>query len=241
MSEGPVLHLFGGKGGVGKSTLASAFALNLAENAPKESILLASMEASQGLSDLWKRKLLGKPTRFVTGKGEGGLSVQVFDPSLVQPRLEEIRALLTGAAVKGLLLSEEDLGRVVSEFPPGLEPLLGMLQLASLLESHAVDRVVVDGASTSMFLRVFDLAALLRRAIQLARGERPVPKTAKKEPVLPPEGPLDVLVGELERFTALMRDPARTALHLVTLAEPVVEAQTRFFFTQVRERGLPLD
>jgi arsenite/tail-anchored protein-transporting ATPase len=241
MSEGPVLHLFGGKGGVGKSTLASAFALNLAESAHKESVLLASMEASQGLSDLWKRKLFGKPTRISTGKTEtAGLSAQIFDPALVQGRLEEIRGLLTAAAPKGLLLSEEDLGKVVSEFTPGLEPLLGMLQLAALLETKAVDRVVVDGASTSMFLRVYDLAALLRRAIQLARGEKPAPRTAKKEPAVAPEGPLDVLVAELERFTALMRDPARTALHLVTLAEPVVEAQTRFFFTQVRERGLPL-
>ena len=119
MSEAPVLHLFGGKGGVGKSTLASAFALNLAENSQKESVLLASMEASQGLSDLWKRKLSGKPTRLVTTKGEAGLSAQVFEASLVQPRLAEIRALLAGAAPKGLLLSEEDVGRVVSEVTPG--------------------------------------------------------------------------------------------------------------------------
>jgi arsenite-transporting ATPase len=240
MSEGPVLHLFGGKGGVGKSTLASAFALNLAEAAPKESVLLASMEASQGLSDVWKRKLLPRPTRLITGKGEGGLSAEVFDPAGVQLRLGEIRAALAAAAPKGLLLGEEDLGRVVSEVTPGLEPLLGMLQLAAQLEGRLVDRVVVDGASTSMFLRIFDLAALLRRAIQLARGERPVARTAKKEPAPPPEGALDVLVAELERFTALLRDPTRTALHLITLAEPVVEAQTRFFFAQARERGLPL-
>jgi len=173
MSEGPVLHLFGGKGGVGKSTLASAFALTLAENAHKESVLLASMEASQGLSDLWKRKLTGRPTRLTTGKGEAGLSAQVFDPALVQGRLEEIRGLLAAAAPKGLLLNEEDLGKITSEVTPGLEPLLGMLELVAQLEAKTVDRVVVDGASTSMFLRVFDLAALLRRAIQLARGEPP--------------------------------------------------------------------
>jgi arsenite-transporting ATPase len=240
MSEGPVLHLFGGKGGVGKSTLASAFALNLAEGSPKESVLLASMEASQGLSDLWKRKLSGKPTRLIVGKGEGGLSAQVFEPTLVHPRRDEIRALLAAAAPKGLLLGEEDLGKVVSEVTPGLEPLLGMLQLGALLEAKTVQRVVVDGASTSMFLRIFDLAAVLRKAVQLARGERPGARPARKEPVPPPETPLDHLLVELDRFVALMRDPARTALHLITLAEPVVEAQTRFFFTQARERGLPI-
>jgi arsenite/tail-anchored protein-transporting ATPase len=240
MSEGPVLHLFGGKGGVGKSTLASAFALNLTEDAPRESVLLASMEASQGLSDVWNCKLAGKPTRLVVGKGEGGLSAEIFDPTLVKPRLEQIRAALSAAAPRGLLLSEEDLARTVSEVTPGLEPLLGMLQLAAQLESQAVQRVVVDGASTSMFLRVLDLAVLLRRACQLARGERPGTRALKKEPAPVPESPIDLLVAELDRFTALMRDPQRTALHIVTLAEPVVEAQTRFFFAQVRERGVPI-
>ncbi|HXX29927.1 MAG TPA: TRC40/GET3/ArsA family transport-energizing ATPase [Myxococcaceae bacterium] len=241
MSEGPVLHLFGGKGGVGKSTLASAFALNLSEANPKESILLASMEESQGLSDVWKRKLGGKPTRILVGKGEGGLSAQVFEAVQVRPRLEQIRGALAAAAPKGLVLGEEDLGRLVAEVTPGLEPLLGLLELAEQVERRAVDRLVVDGASTSMFLRILDLAPLLRRACQLARGERPSARPAKKEPPAPPgDGPLDQLLAELDRLQALLRDPARTALHLITLAEPVVEAQTRFFFAQARERGLPV-
>jgi arsenite/tail-anchored protein-transporting ATPase len=240
MSEGPVLHLFGGKGGVGKSTLASAFALNVSDGTPKESVLLASMEESQGLSDVWKRKLSGKPTRLVLGKGEGGLSAMVFEPALVRPRLDEIHAALAAAGPKGLLLSGEDLGRLVSGVTPGLEPLLGLLQLSAQLESKAVDRLVVDGASTSMFLRILDLLPLLRRACQLARGERPGARAPKKELAPPAEGPLDVLLAELDRLQALLRDPQRTTLHLITLGEPVVEAQTRLLFTQARERGLSI-
>ena len=69
MRDGPVLHLFGGKGGAGKSTLASAFALTLTDAAPKESVLLCSLEPTKALSDVWKRRLTGKPTSWLPGPG----------------------------------------------------------------------------------------------------------------------------------------------------------------------------
>ena len=79
MSDAHVLHVFGGKGGVGKSTLASSLALSLSDNAPKQSILLLSSEPTESLSDLFRKKLSGKPTKLVPGKGAGGLFAAEFD------------------------------------------------------------------------------------------------------------------------------------------------------------------
>ena len=238
MRDGPVLHLFGGKGGAGKSTLASAFALTLSEASPKESVLLCSSEPTRALSDIWKRKLSGKPTRLVPGKGEGGLSVLEFETATVQGRADAIRAALGAGAAKGLLLAEEDVGRLVSGIVPGLEPLLGLLDVVAQLESGALDRAVVDMAGTGPTLRLLDTATLLRRAVSLARGEKPAPK--RKEPVPPGDGPLDALVAELDRFWGLVKDPARTAFHLVAQAEPVGEAQAKALFFGLRERGVPV-
>jgi arsenite-transporting ATPase len=237
MRDGPVLHLFGGKGGAGKTTLASAFAVHLTEAAPKESVLLVSSEATRAVSDVWKRKLTGRPTRLLTAKGEGGLSALEFDPLTVQPRIEAVRSALAAAASKGLVLAAEDVGKLVSGITPGLEPLFGLLAAVGQLESGEVDRVVVDMAGTGPTLRLFDLAGMLRRAVALVRGERP---GAKKKDPLAPESPLDAVVAELERFQALIRDPARTAFHLVAQAEPVGEAQAKALFTGLRERGIPV-
>jgi len=240
MRDGPVLHLFGGKGGAGKTTLASAFALHLTEAAPKESVLLASSEPTRALSDVWKRKFSGKPTRLIAGKGEAGkaepgLSVQEFDPATVQPRLEAVRAALAAAAPKGLVLADEDVGKLVSGITPGLEPLFGLLAVTAQLESGTLDRAVLDMAGTGPTLRLFDLASMLRRAVALVRGEKP--GTKKKEPAAT-EGPLEAVVAELERFQALIRD--RTAFHLVAQAEPVGEVQAKALFTGLRERGIPV-
>jgi len=238
MRDGPVLHLFGGKGGAGKSTLASAFALTLTDAAPKESVVLCSSEPTKALSDVWKRRLSGKPTKLVPGKGEGGLSAYEFEIESVQARAEAVRSALASGALKGLLLSDEDVGKLVSGVVPGLEPLLGLLDLVAQLEPGKVDRAVVDMAGTGPTLRLFDTANILRRAIALARGEKPAGK--KKDLAAPGDTPLDQLVAELDRFWALVKDPQRTAFHLVAQAEPVGEAQAKALFTGLRERGIPV-
>ncbi|HZX43687.1 MAG TPA: ArsA-related P-loop ATPase, partial [Myxococcaceae bacterium] len=235
MRDGPVLHLFGGKGGAGKSTLASAFALTLTDAAPKESVLLCSSEPTKALSDVWKKRLGGKPTRLVPGKGEGGLSAYEFEPESVQARAEAIRMALATGAAKGLLMSDEDVGKLVSGVVPGLEPLLGLLEVVAHLESGRLDRAVVDMAGTGPTLRLFDTAVLLRRAVALARGEKPSGK--RKDAAPPGDTPLDQLVAELDRFWVLVKDPARTAFHLVAQAEPVGEAQAKALFSGLRERG----
>src|SRR5512144_2051744 len=64
MSDARVLHFFGGKGGVGKTTLAAAYALRLADEAPKERVLLVSLDPVRSLSDLLRKPLTSKPTKL---------------------------------------------------------------------------------------------------------------------------------------------------------------------------------
>jgi len=237
MRDAPVLHLFGGKGGAGKTTLASAFALTLSDANPKEHILLCTSEVTRGLSDVWRKRFTGKPTRLVQGKGEAGLSALEFEVATVDSKVQAVRAALAAAAPKGLLLGDEDLGKLVSGVVPGLEPLFGLLAVVSQIEPEKFDRVVVDMAGTGPTLRLFDTATLLRRAIALVRGEKPA---AKKKDVPVGDTPLDQLVAELDRFWTLVKDPQRTAFHLVAQAEPVGEAQAKALFAGLRERGIPV-
>ena len=44
--------------------------------------------------------------------------------------------------------------------------------------------------------------------------------------------------AKAERLIGILRDPLRFAFHLVALAEPVPEAQTRYLFNQLKERGV---
>src|SRR4029450_9674065 len=94
------------------------------------------------------------------------------------------------------LLSGGGVGTRVSGVVPGLEPLLGLLDVVAQLESGKLDRAVVDMAGTGPTLRLFDTATILRRAVALARGEKPAGK--KKDVAAPGDTPLDQLAAELD-------------------------------------------
>ncbi|WP_225409539.1 ArsA family ATPase [Stigmatella hybrida] len=242
MSDARVLHFFGGKGGVGKTTLAASYALMLSEDAPKEKVLLVSLDATRSLSDLVKKKLPAKPTKLVAGKGEGGLYAAELEPAaLLKPFAAKYVPALEKASGKGTHLSDEDLGKLFAQAVPGLEELVGLFHLQELLEEQEFDRIVVDASPTSHTLRLFDLPQGLRKFLGIVKtgAEKPSGSKSKKEPVAE-GGFLEETGARAERLLALIKDPVRTAFHLVALAEPVPEAQTRMMFAQLRERSIPV-
>src|SRR5690606_29583721 len=117
---------------------------------------------------------------------------------------------------------------------PGIEELVGMLSLLNQLESKDYDRVVVDLPGAAQTVRLLDAPLALRRLANLLKGAGEKP--AKKSAPLPSIA-LDPLAARADRLLALLKDPARCAIHLTALAEPVPEAQTRVLFAQLRERG----
>lgn len=244
MSDTRVLHFFGGKGGVGKTTLAAAYALRLADEAPKEKVLVVSLAPAKSLSDLVKKKLTAKPTRLTTGKGEGGVYAVELEPSALLKRFQtKYLPALKKAAAKGVLLTGEDLGKLYQQVVPGLEELVALFSVVELLEEGEFHRVVVDCAPTSHTLRLFDMPQQVRRFLGLVKGgpeKKAASAKGKKAAATAAPDFLDEVGAKAEALLALLRDAERTAFHLVALAEPVSEAQTRMYFAQLRERGVPV-
>jgi arsenite-transporting ATPase len=265
MSDARVLHFFGGKGGVGKTTLAAAYALRLVDEAPKERVLLVSLDPVRSLSDLLRKPLTSKPTKLeaeetepakevkpeakakgkgAKGKPDGGVWAMELEPAtLARSFVSKYASALQKAAGKGTHLSEEELGKLYAQATPGLEELLGLMYVSELAESGEFDRVVVDTAPTSHTLRLFDMPVGLRKFLGLVRvgADRASGGKGKKAAAVAEEpGFLEEQLARAEKLLALLKDPVRTAFHLVTLAEPVPEAQTRMYFAQLRERAIPV-
>lgn len=245
MSETQILHLFAGKGGAGKSTLAMAHALNLSDKNPKDRILLISADPQKGLSDLLKKKLGSKPTKIHAAKGEGGVYAAEFEPAAeLVPLIDALRPALAKALGRGVVFGEEDRGKLIDPALPGAEELAGMLTWPEKLGTE-FEIIVVDLPSVAHTLRLLDLPVNLRKQAALLKGI--TPEKAKLKSTAAKEAPkdekaagLDAIVARAEKLITLLKDPAKTAFHLAALAEPVPEAQTRFLFAQLRERGMPV-
>lgn len=243
MTEVQKFHLFGGKGGVGKTTLATAFAINLLERNPKEKVLLVSAEPARSLSDLLKKKLSTKPVKLLSGKGTGGLFAAENEPGRDRDALwSAVEPALAQVVAKGSVVAEADLSKIYGLCAPGIGEFAALSGLLDLLEAKTYDRIVVDFPSTSQALHVLDLPAVLRRIVVLVRaGDKAAEKAGSKERRAPESAKaLDEFSARIDRVADALRDTSHTAFHLVALAEPVPEAQTRMLFAQLRERSVPI-
>jgi arsenite-transporting ATPase len=239
MADGPSLHFFAGKGGAGKTTLATAHALNLVEDDDKARVLLVALESDSGVADIIRKKLGPKPTKLVAGKNNGHLSaVELELPALAEAFNKKWKPALLGSAQKGALLSDDDFKKLLEISTTQMGEPAALFHLIELVESGEWDVVVVDGFSTSHALRFLDHANQLRRFIALLRGER---HGRPSKNVQRPPMPVDEFALKAEAAVAFLKDPKRFSLKVCTMAEPVAEGQTKLLMKVLADRGVPVE
>ncbi|MBL8909600.1 MAG: TRC40/GET3/ArsA family transport-energizing ATPase [Archangium sp.] len=239
MSHGPVIHFFAGKGGAGKSTLATAFALNLLESNGKEKILLLSLETPGGLADLIKKKLSNKPTKLLPGKGSdsGLFAAEVDFETLGAEFVKFAKPQLLAAAVKGQVLAEDDLKKVLEASLANSGEVGFLFNLLELAEAKEYEHVVIDGWSTTHSLRLLDHANNVRKLCSLIRAERTF-RPSKN--AVRPTTPVDELAARADAVNAMLKDPKRFAVHVCAVAEPVGESQIKLMHKVLTERGITM-
>lgn len=238
MSNGPVIHFFAGKGGAGKSTLATAFALNQLEANGKEKILLLSLENPGGVADLIKKKLGTKPTKLLPGKGNGGLFAAEADwATYADAFVKFAKPQLLAAATKGQVLAEDDLKKVLEASLANAGETGFLFHLMELAEGTEFDRVIIDGWSTTHALRLLDHATSVRRLCAHIRAERTF-RPSKN--AVRPTTPVDELANKADAVNALLKDVKRFGVHVCAVAEPVGEAQIKNLVKGLTERGVPV-
>jgi arsenite-transporting ATPase len=92
------LRIFGGKGGVGKTTCAAAAALAAAEAGRR--VLAVSTDPAHSLGDALGARLTGEPTRVPTRRGELLAAELAAAPAMVR-WTEEHRRDLRALAARG--------------------------------------------------------------------------------------------------------------------------------------------
>lgn len=153
------LILFSGKGGVGKTTLSCGFALQWAKQFPNEQILLVSTDPAHSLGDVLQMTVsdTAEPVDNLTN-----LKVRALDAqTLLKEFKDRYGAVLELLVERGSFVEGEDLTPVWDLDWPGIDELMGLLEIQRLFHDQIVDRVVVDMAPSGHALNLLELMDFL--------------------------------------------------------------------------------
>lgn len=164
---GREVFLFCGKGGVGKTTLACAFALQLSRAYPERRVLLFSTDPAHSLSDCLAQKIHPEDTAI---DGAGNLFAREIDPEVLfaawkQAYSREIESAFAGFSERSgveIQFDREVIAGLLDLTPPGLDELMCLAALADEIERGAYDFYVLDTAPGGHTVRFLELPTVIR-------------------------------------------------------------------------------
>ncbi|OHE32870.1 MAG: hypothetical protein A3J94_05545 [Syntrophus sp. RIFOXYC2_FULL_54_9] len=154
LSDGNMrLLLFGGKGGVGKTTASAATALKLAHRHPERSLLLVSTDPAHSLQD-----------SFSGAEPPSNLKVLELDAqAYLKDFQQKNRKRLREIASRGTFLDEEDINRFTELSLPGMDELMAFLEISRWVKEGAYNGIIMDTAPTGHTLRLMEMPDMIRK------------------------------------------------------------------------------
>lgn len=150
------LILFGGKGGVGKTTCAAATALHLAMSG--SNILVVSSDPAPSLSDIFEQNIGSNVTKI-----HNNLHAIEIDPQHFIDEFKDRYGDVLFEIMSSIIpIKREDMDIIPDEVAPGFDDLLAMEYLISnMIEGY--DTIIWDTAPTGHTLRLLHLPVSIRR------------------------------------------------------------------------------
>ena len=229
------LLFVGGKGGVGKTTVAAAAALWLASGDPGRRVLLLSTDPAHSLADVFQAAV-GDTARPVPG-GPRNLDVRELDAARVfamrraqfEDAFDDIASSL-GTSARATAGSHE----LMDLAPPGIDELFGMLSVVDARAAY--DVVIVDTAPTGHALRLLEMPEAARGWTQLLM--RVLLKY--KSLVRPGRLAADLVDASksIRELQSLMRDASQTRFIVVTRAAQLPRRESARLLDRLRRLHL---
>jgi len=229
------LLFFGGKGGVGKTTCATATALRLAERTAQASFLILSTDPAHSLADSLGD--ITPPHNLKVIELDAGNSLAAFKKNHTQ-KLREI-------ASRGTFFDEEDINEILDLSLPGMDELMAFLEIAGWVENETYDCIVVDTAPTGHTLRLLAMPVLIKRwleALDALLAKHRYMKKLFSGSYQPDE--LDKflfgLANSVKQMEALLQDPKRCCFVPVMLAETLSVTETLRLLEGLKQSKIPV-
>lgn len=224
------LAMFGGKGGVGKTTCAAAAALSAAGADPGRRVLLLSTDPAHSLGDALGQSLSDAERRIRGGPPR--ITARELDAPATFARArarfaDSIDAMVSGSAAAAAGPGED--GRILRDLldlaPPGVDELVAIVEVVDAIESARYDLVVMDTAPTGHALRLIEMPAIVHAWVKALMAILLKYRDVAGLGTLA-ESLLRLSQG-LGRLRVLLADPIHTRFVTVTRPGTLPAAETR--------------
>ena len=237
--------LFGGKGGVGKTTCAAATAVSLAKTIT-DPVLLLSTDPAHSLTDVFGQPVTDEPVRLAGGPAN--LRIREIDAGR---ELNRIRARYTKNvdALFDRIVHQrsstvhvdashdrEAMHGLIELAPPGMDELAAVIDVVDAIETNSVRTILIDTAPTGHALRLLEMPELVHEWTKALMGI-----LLKYQPVagIGEFGPALVKLSQgLGRLRALLTDAAKTSFIVVTRGAALPREETRDLLRQLDRLGV---
>ena len=246
--DAPVMF-FGGKGGVGKTTISAATAVRLAARGRR--VLLVSTDPAHNLGHIWGEALHDAPVTL-----EPHLDAIELDPAAITQ--QHLRAV--GDSMRAMmperLHREVDRHLEMSRHSPGMHEAALLERIADLVAGSEYDHLIFDTAPsghTSRLVALPELMAaytdgllerrdksdkfsnLVRGMGGSSNGGSPVDRRNQQI-----RATLLARRRKFERLRAVLTDPAECVFHIVLTAERLPVMESMEFYEELTANGVPV-
>jgi arsenite-transporting ATPase len=220
------LLLFAGKGGVGKTTLACATSMRLAQDSPGGEVLLFSTDPAHSLADCLGAPVGPEPTRICPGLMALELDAEAEFRALKQLYTEELQSFLRSLLGEtDLAFDQEAMERIVDLSPPGLDEVMALTRVMELCDQHHYRTLVLDSAPTGHLIRLLEMPELVDCWLKVFFGLFLKYKQIFRLPKVSQR--LVEISKALKRLRSLLADPAQCALYGVAVLTDMAFAETK--------------
>ena len=214
--------IFGGKGGVGKTTAAAAFALASARADRRRKLLIFSTDPAHSLSDSFGEEI--GPLKNGIG-GNENLDGMEIDPGEWFEELkqryrtwtDELFAALAGGSRMEIKFDREAMRELVELTPPGIDEIAALGAISDLLDEDRYHSIILDTAPTGHLIRFLELPEValswIRTFIKLLLKYQNVVKATQVAEELV------ALSKSIKRVVALLTDAERCEFVGVAIPE----------------------
>ena len=230
--------IFAGKGGVGKTTLACATAVRLAQEYPGKQVLLFSTDPAHSLAACLEANIGPRPVRL----GPGLTTMEIDAPgefaALKRQYRQELEKFLETAFENfDVPFDRQVMERMLDLSPPGLDEIMALVRAMGFLEQGRYDIFILDSAPTGHLLRLLELPELIDQWLKTFFGLLLKYKLAFRFQELSQQ--LVRISRDLKLLRNLWRDPARAALYAVTILTEMAFQETSDLLATCGRLGVP--